>query len=231
MLIHSRVTKPGRKQVFLLVFLLPAFLYSNPWKDPDTIVTPNPYYRYAGIQANLLLQQFISFNSNTSINSNPYVFSYAKNNIQTGSGFAFGTGFNISENSTNDGVSSVNVQNINITFRVGYERKYLQKQRLIPFWGIDFGAGGVYNKVTSSLNQSFNSNATTVETTKIFMGPSFRGGLLVALNKHILLGTEFFFNSQIAFTQTNSGTGASSSFIPFNMGFQVPTALFLTFRY
>lgn len=215
----------------MFALLLPAFMYSNPWKDPDTIVTPRAHYKYMGIQANLLLQQFISFNSNTSINTNPYVFSYAKNNIQTGSGFAFGTGFNISENSSNDGVSSVNVQNVNITVRVGYEHKYLQKQRLIPFWGIDFGAGGVYNKVTSSLNQSFNSNVTTVETTRIFVGPSLRGGLLVALNKHILLGTEFFFNSQIAFTQTNSGAGSISNFVPFNMGFQVPTALFLTFRY
>src|SRR6218665_2368224 len=136
MLIHSRANKRGMKQVLLFICLLHAFLYSNPWKDPDTIVTTRPTYKYLGIQTNLLLQQFISFNSNTSINTNPYVFSYAKNNIRTGSGFAFGTGFNLSENSTNDGVSSVNVQNINVTIRVGYERKYLQKQRLIPFWGI-----------------------------------------------------------------------------------------------
>ena len=226
-----RLSKARMKQLFLLIFLLPLVVYSNSWKDPDSIVTKRTNYKYVGIQANLLLQQFISFNSNSSINTNPYIFSYAKNNIQTGAGFAFGTGFNVSEASSNDGVSSLNVQNVNVTMRLGYEHKYLQKQRLIPFWGVDFGAGVIYNKVTSALNQSFNNNATTVETTKIFAGPSFRGGLLVALNKHILLGTEFFFNSQIAYTEINGGFGLNRNFVPFNIGFQAPTALFLIFRY
>lgn len=224
-------TKALVRQIALLLFLVPVLLYSNSWKDPDTIVTRRSSYKYMGIQANLLLQQFISFNSNSSINTNPYVFSYARNNIESGAGFAFGTGFNVSESSSNDGVSALHVQNVNVTMRIGYEHKYLQKQRLIPFWGVDFGAGVIYNKVTSSLNQSFNSNENTVETSKLFAGPSFRGGLQVALTKHILLGTEFFFNSQIAITEINGGFGTERSFAPFNIGFQAPTALFLVFRY
>jgi len=188
-------------------------------------------YRYLGIQANLLLQQFISFNSNSSINTNPYIFSYSKNNIKTGVGSVFGTGFSVNQNSSNDGVSAVDVQNANLSFRFGYEKKYFQEQKFIPFWGIEFGFGGVYNKVTSSLNQSFNTNSTVTETTKIFAGPSFRGGLLFALSKHILLGTEFYFNTQVAYTSLNSSGRFTDEFVPFNIGFQAPTALFLIFKY
>src|SRR4051812_44076358 len=107
-------------------------------------------YKYLGIQSNQLLQQFISFNSNSSINTNPYLFTYSKNNIKTGNGFVFGTGFNVSENSSNDGVSSVTVQNANVTFRIGYEKKYLQEQRLIPFWGLEVGLGALFNRTEST---------------------------------------------------------------------------------
>jgi hypothetical protein len=193
-----------------------------------------------GVQSNLLLQQFISFNSNSSINSNPFLFSYSVNHSQKGHGFALGTGISVTENSTNDGVASVKVQNTNVTLRIGYEKKYLQQQRLIPFWGAEFGMGGLYNKTTSILNQSFNNSSTSIETTKFFFGPSLRSGLYYAISMHILVGTEFFFNAQIAWsnTQVTNSTGSgpisvnnSSSVIPFNVGFQTPTALFLIFRY
>jgi len=223
---------------FLLLFTGGVFLCSQAQKGkviPDSLIPVGKKdYKYIGIQSNLLLQQFISFNSNSSINSNPYLFSYAKNNIKTGSGFALGTGFSVSENSSDDGVSATHVNNANITIRLGYEKKYFQQERFIPFWGVEFGMGGVYNKTSSHLSQSFTSNEVTVETTKLFAGPAFRGGLLVALSRHILLGTEFYFNCQISITQTtnNSNGGTfNDSFAPFNMGFQVPTALFLVFRY
>lgn len=188
-----------------------------------------------GIQANLLLQQFISFNSNSSINNNPYLFSYSINNPRTGDGFAFGTGLSVIQSSTNDGVASITVQNINVSLRVGYEKKYLQKYKFIPFWGVEMGMGGLNNKTVSTLNQSFNNSSTTIETTKYFFGPSFRSGLNYSLSRHIMLGTEFFFNAQIAWTQTNTINGglrsSSESVVPFNIGFQAPTALFLMFRF
>jgi hypothetical protein len=220
---------------FCLLFLAALTLNLDAQKIiiPDsTIPKEKTHYKYLGIQANLLLQQFISFNSNSSINSNPYIFSYSKNKIKTGSGFAFGTGFNISENSSNDGVSASNVKNVNFSFRIGYEKKYLQQERFIPFWGVEFGAGALSNIVTSSLAQSFNTNKVRTETDKFFAGPAFRAGLLVAFTKHILIGTEFYFNAQVAITETNSsGFGSDQAIAPLNIGFQAPTALFLAFRY
>ncbi len=197
----------------------------------DSVPRMQREYRYVGIQGNLLLQQFISFNSNSSINSNPYVFSYSKNDAFTGKGTNFGSGFNISEVSNNDGVAATEFQNINVTFRYGFERKYLQKEKFIPFWGMDVGIGGVYTKLTSRLTQSFTNNTTVVETTKFFLGPAVRGGVLYALSKNVMLGTEFFFNAQVAYSNTNSPGITSNRILPFNIGFQVPTALFLTFRY
>jgi hypothetical protein len=221
-----------RKIALVLLFSGYLCAFSNAQEiKPDTIKGEKIVYKYLGIQTNMLLQQFISFNSNSSINTNPYLFTYSKNNIKTGRGIVFGTGFNISDNTSNDGVSSVEVQNINATVRYGFEKKYLQQEKFIPFWGVEFGAGIVDTRIISSLNQTFNSSKTEVEATKAFVGPSFRGGVNYALSKHILLGTEFLFNVQLAYTETSGTNGFSSSFVPFNIGFQTPTALFLIFKY
>jgi hypothetical protein len=186
-----------------------------------------------GVQTNLLLQQFISFNSNSSINTNPYLFSLSKNDKVTGRGTVFGTGFSVSDNSTNDGVSAIHRQDANVTIRLGSERKYRQNEKFIPFHGVDFGMGVVYSKVSSRLVQSVSSQEIVTETRKIFFGPALRGGLLYTLSKHVYLGTECFFNFQLAFSETsvNSGVGSNSDVIPINLGFQAPTALFLIYRY
>ncbi len=203
-------------------------------RDSAEIFINKTTYKYLGIQANLLLQQFISFNSNSSINTNPYIFTFSKNNINTGAGFVFGTGFHVSESSANDGVSSITVQDANVSMRYGYEKKYLQKQKFIPFWGVEFAAGVVYNKSVSRLVQSTTNTEVIVESERAFAGPAMRGGLNYAFNKHILIGTEFFFNCMIMTSRVNNGSGngfSGRSFAPFNVGFQAPTALYLIFRY
>jgi hypothetical protein len=192
--------------------------------------------RYFGIQANLLLQQFISFNSNASINTNPYVFCYTKTNKWDGNGFALGTGLNASTSSSDDGITSIKQERANVAFRFGYEKKYLQHQKLIPFWGVDLGLGYLHLKTESRLIQTITNNNIITVTDKAFFGPSFRAGLNYAFSKHILIGTDFFFNLQVAY-ETSSVTGnsvtprSSASFAPINIGFQVPTALYLMFRF
>jgi hypothetical protein len=223
------------RKLFLL-FFIPFYSHAQSFRTkPDSVWYEKDKYYYAGIQANLLIQQFISFNSNASINSNPFLFSYSVNDSERGRGFALGTGISVTQNSTNDGVASLTTQNINVSIRIGYEKKYLQRQKFIPFWGVEMAMGGLDNQTTSTLNQSFNNSSTKIQTTKFFFGPSFRSGVNYAITRHILVGTEFFFNAQIAFTQTttnNAGISTfSSSTTPFNIGFQVPTALFLMFRY
>ncbi|MBC7745769.1 MAG: hypothetical protein H7096_11765 [Flavobacterium sp.] len=220
-------------KVILLVFCAGITSFSQAQNtQTDSEKSTKVVYKYIGIQANLLLRQFISFNSNSSINTNPYIFTYSVNNIKTGRGVVFGTGFNISENSSNDGVSSVTVKNANATFRIGFEKKYLQEQRFIPFWGVEAGMGVLSNRVESSLNQTFNNNTTVTETTKAFFGPCFRAGLNYSLSKHVQLGTEFFLNSQIAYSKTINGNGHfTTNFLPLNIGFEAPTALFLILKY
>src|ERR1044071_2633012 len=123
------------KKAGLLVFILLISFFSRGQSvTADTAFLKKSHYKYLSIQSNLLLQQFLSFNSNSSINTNPYIFSYSNNNIYNGLGFVFGTGVSVSETSSNDGVASITVQNANGTFRTGFERKYLQKERFIPFW-------------------------------------------------------------------------------------------------
>lgn len=227
-----------RKMIFVLAAISCQFIYGQvpraDLRDSAEIAKGKEYYKYIGIQSNLLLQQFISFNSNASLNTNPYVFSFARNNINTGAGFVVGTGFQVSEKSSNDGVSSINVQDANVTLRYGYEKKFMQKQKFIPLWGVEFAAGVVYNKSVSRLVQSTTNTEVIVESEKAFAGPAFRGGLNYAINKYILLGTEFYFNCMISTSRVNNGNGngfGTRSFAPFNVGFQAPTALYLIFRY
>lgn len=220
-------------QAMLLPLLFTLAAVAQDTLSPNLPEPQTDNYKYISIQSNLLMQQFISFNSNSSINTNPYLFSYSRNNTKTGRGLVFGTGFNISENSTNDGVSATTLTNANITMRFGSEKKYFQGEKFVPFTGVDFGMGFIYTNTKSRLNQSISNNFTSVENVKFFVGPSLRGGLHYTLSKRILIGSEFFFNFQVAFnrTTTNSGFGNESSIIPINFGFQAPTALFITYRY
>jgi hypothetical protein len=228
------------KRLFPLIILAVSFsaqgqTMQNGWLKPDTTAFTKARIHYLGIQSNLLLQQFISFNSNSSINTNPYLFSYSSLNREMGTGFAMGTGLSVNQNSTNDGVASVTVKNTNVSLRLGWEKKYLQQSRFIPFLGVDGAMGVISTNTTSVLNQSFNNNVVRVETIKFFLGPSFRGGLNYAITKHVLLGTEFFFNVHIAYSETNINNGGFFSSVaetsPFNIGWQPPTALFLVYRY
>ena len=224
------------RKLFLFI-LIPFCSHAQYFRKskPDSVWYEKDKYYYAGIQANLLIQQFVSFNSNSSINNNPFLFSYSVNDSDKGRGFALGTGLSISHSSSNDGVASVTKQDINVSVRIGYEKKYMQREKFIPFWGVEMAMGGIDNQTTSTLNQSFNNSSVTIQTSRYFFGPSFRSGVNYAVTRHILIGTEFFFNAQIAFTQTrtnNAGfTTSGSSVVPFSFGFQAPTAVFLMFRY
>jgi len=217
----------------LLPLLITLAAVAQDSLSPNLPVPQTDNYKYISIQSNLLLQQFISFNSNSSINTNPYLFSFSRNNTKTGKGLVFGTGFSISENSTNDGVSATTLTKANISMRIGSERKYFQGEKFVPFAGVDYAIGFIYTNTKSRLNQSISNNFTSIEDVKFFMGPALRGGLLYTLSKRILIGSEFFFNFQLAYsrTTTNSGFGNESSLIPINFGFQAPTALFITYRY
>lgn len=214
-----------------LVSLLFVSLFSKAQIPFTDELNDKSDFRYVGIQSNMLIAQFLSFNANAAINTNPYLFSFSRNSKTTGKGFSLGTGFNVSQSSSNDGVSSIDIRNVNVTFRMGLERKYRQRERFIPFHGLEGAFGVMWNRTRSQLNQSFNNAATTVETLKFFLGPSYRAGLMLACTKNVLIGTEFYFNAHISFATVNNGLGGSEFFGPFNIGFQTPTALFLIYRY
>lgn len=203
--------------------------------------TRNNKSSYFGLQANQLLKQFLSFNSSNTINTNPFLLTYSTTNGK-GRGFAMGTGLNFSVESTNDGVSSTEITNRNFVFRLGFEAKYHLAEKWIPFWGIDMHLGGVYSKVFTQQAQSFQITTSTVTSTNLFFGPAIRGGVLVALSKHLLLGTEGFFNFKLAFQETTVNTSnnfsgnfqpvfSTSRSIPINFGINVPTAIFMLVKF
>ena len=121
-----------------VIFFSQSFAGGN-----DSIPLGKTVYKYLGIQVNPLIQQFLNFNSNPNINTNPYLFTYSRNDITTGKGTNFATGLSVNQSSSNDGVSSVTSNLVNVTFRYGFDKKYLQWEKLVPFWGVDFGFGVV----------------------------------------------------------------------------------------
>jgi hypothetical protein len=224
------------KQLFPIIFIAAYFSAQGQnvkpgWLKHDTDWFAKTKVRYLGMQSNPLLQQFLSLNGNGSINSNPYLFSYSSNDLETGKGFAFGSGFSINQSSSNDGIAAVTIKNTNVSLRLGWEQKYFQQSRFIPFVGIDGAFGVIVNNTTTVLNQSFNNSVNETQTIKAFIGSSARGGVHYAITKHVLLGTEFFFNLHIAVSLVTVNNDFASSISPTNIGFEPPTALFLIFRY
>ncbi len=191
-------------------------------------------YHYVNIQANLLLQQFLNFN-NAIVNSNPYMFNYSFTDKRTGNGFVLGTGLSAGNDFSNDGVVEITKDNISIAFRAGYEKKFYQKEKFIPFFGLELGVGFSQENTKSRLVQTINNPETEIEATKLFFGPAARGGIYYAVSKRFLLGTEFYFNFQFSQNRTITKiTGMNiikRTSIPVNFGIQAPTALFLAYRF
>jgi len=197
--------------------------------------------KYIGAQGNQLLRQFLSFNNNN-LNTNPFLFSFSVAN-KKGYGFSMGTGMNFSVESSTDGVSFNEVTTRNFAFRIGVERKFYLSEKWIPFGGVDMHFGGNYSKIFTQQFQSIGVNSTTNTTTNLFLGPALRGGVLFALSKHFLLGTEGYFNFKISYQETTSssdflngngfapGKGGGRTGFPVNVGITVPTALFLIAKF
>lgn len=226
-----------RKIFFLCLCVISINVFSQ--DNTDSIVRSyRTKYHYVGVQVNLLLQQFLNFNS-SSINSNPYLFSYSFNYKQNGNGIVLGTGLSVSNNFSNDGVVETSDDRINVCGRIGFEKKFYQEERFIPFIGLEVGLGYTQQKLNTKLVQTINNPETDTKTTKFFFGPAIRGGLLYSLNKYVKIGTEFYFNFQVSINKTStvitSGTqppsGTITSSLPLNFGLQAPTALFLIYRF
>lgn len=226
------------RKVLILVFSLNIInLFSQ--DNTDSLVRAERIkYHYVGVQSNLLLQQFLNFNS-SSVNSNPYLFSYSFNYKQNGNGIVLGTGLSATNNFSNDGVVEISDDKINIAGRVGFEKKLYQEEKFIPFLGIEIALGFMQQKLRTKLVQTINNPQTDIKATKFFFGPALRGGLLYSLNRYVKIGTEFYFNLQISVNKTEtlltSGSqppsGTSTTALPINFGLQAPTALFLIYRF
>jgi hypothetical protein len=227
-----------RKLFFLVLSLISINLISQEDNSDSIVRADRIKYHYFGIQANLLLQQFLNFNS-SSINSNPYLFSYSFNFKQNGNGMVLGTGLSVSNNFSNDGVVETSDDRINTAARIGIEKKFYQEEKFIPFVGFEVGLGYSEQKLKTKLVQTINNPQTDTKTTKFFFGPAIRGGLLYSLNKYVKIGTEFYFNFQVSInksktvvtTGTDPPSGTNTSSLPINFGIQAPTALFLIYRF
>lgn len=226
------------RKLFLLVLILISIKLISQDNTDSIVRSYRIKYHYVGVQANLLLQQFLNFNSN-SINSNPYLFSYSFNYKQNGNGIVLGTGLSVSNNFSNDGVVETSDDRINTAGRIGFEKKFYQEEKFIPFIGIEVGLGYAEQKLKTKLVQTINNPQTDTKITKFFFGPAIRGGLLYSINKYVKLGTEFYFNFQVSINKSKtivtSGnqppSGTNTTSLPINFGLQAPTALFLIYRF
>ncbi len=197
----------------------------------DTTASPK-HTRYYGIQSNLLLQQFINLNGNSLSNNNPYLFTFSNSSATTGGGFAFGMGYFVRKSTLSDGITNTNTSDANLNFRFGYEKKFFLHEKWTPFYGIQADLGYFDRDIQVVINQPFGQNTLNIRERRRSIGPSFRGGVLYALSKHILLGTEANFIFQLNFNVPN-GIKPNGGFkaTDFAMSINAPTAVFLIIRY
>lgn len=145
---------------------------------------------YAGLQANQLLKQIISFGSSPSIN-NPYLVKYSLRFNASQTQINAGFGYTYNQLTEKNGLKS---DRSDLDFRLGYGKVYAVGRRLELGIGID---GVLKAQNTQTVNvQSFNFGSgidSTVTTTKSVvmgygLGPQVT--LSYAITDRVIIGTE-----------------------------------------
>lgn len=191
---------------------------------------------YVNVQTNLLLQQFLNFNSVAS-NSNPYMFNVTLTDKYSGNGLLLGTGLTASNNFSNDGIVEISDDRINLATRFGYEKKMFQWRKIVPLFGAELGFGYTEQRLKTRLIQTINNSETSIKSTKLFFGPALRGGVIYKITNELFIGTEFYFNFQLSINKTVTVTNSpqipiqNKTSLPIDFGFRAPTALFLGYKF
>lgn len=224
--------------ISLLISLFGFSQKENPVAQFDKKISHN-----VGVQANLLLQQFIPNSGNSNALNNPFWWKYALRFNQSNLEVTFGGGY--SENQTKDG--DLKTSQFNLPLRLGAAKKYYLGKRFEAGAGLDLVA--VFDQSSSETENINNgvgfSSSTKAETSRKVN--SFGGGPQVTLayyiNKNIRIGTEatgyFLYNEEhnTRFIQTYSSgflteeIDESDSVFSNNFQFTLPVALFLMVRF
>lgn len=197
------------------------------------------YQHSAGIQANGLLRQLLSFGSNAQAVNNPFLLNYSLNNKKTGWGFHVGAGYTFADVADNDGITDRKTYINNFSGRIGLDRMFNLNSR----WQTGIGIDGLYflsdNKTETTIT-NFDTVRTVSNINSSRLGGGFRSYLRFGITKHILLGTEasIYFRSGTdkvsseIFQQPGFGGGSFSSKTETkqklsNIDISVPVVLYL----
>jgi hypothetical protein len=221
----------NRLLILLSALMLSTSIYAS---DGDSTKTTRANYYYVGLQSNLLFRQFLNLTNTSAINNNPYTLNYSSNNKKTGKGFCMGIGFDLGNETTNDGVTQISNRLINFSGRVGFERKYNQQKKWVFYYSSELGAI-ITN--TQTLTKTFNASGevrTTLETTKIMAGYISRAGVMLKLGEYVTIGTETALNLLVGLNNSSVSSNFTSGTefkTPFDVGIKTPTAIYITLRY
>ncbi|MFN7912674.1 MAG: hypothetical protein ACK5QC_12685 [Bacteroidota bacterium] len=226
------------RQFFIVVFITFCTLCSSQDSIDSLIRVNRRINYYVNVQTNLLLQQFLNFNSNIS-NPNPYMFNVTLTDKYSGNGLLMGTGLTASNNFSNDGIVEITDDRINLATRFGFEKKMFQWRKIIPLFGAELGFGYTEQRLKTKLIQTITNSETSSKTTKLFFGPALRGGLIYKITNELFIGTEFYFNLQLSINKTVVVTNnpqiptqtQNRTSLPIDFGFQAPTALLLGYKF
>jgi hypothetical protein len=188
------------------------------------------FYTYVGLQANQLLRALFSFGTPPAV-VNPYMFTLATNNRETGVGFNMALGYSLFQTRTGDNFNLIDVTTGDFSLRMGVEKKMFISNRWI--WSV---AGDVVYHRLKETSEGVSPNTTPVTSTSTTTEGGFgpRCTLNFAITDRILLGTEasfyFMFGKE---TQVLGNTmlpplpsRSFHNFVP-----SVPAALFLMIRF
>lgn len=199
---------------------------SGRYSDYGTSREVRGYNHYVGLQANQLIQQVFNFSNDDTESGNPFVFTYAFNTVQKGSGMSFGLGYLSNKVEDLDQGLKRTTKTSDIHFRIGYEKKSFVGKRLIVGYGLDFLLNhGVDETKIDNGGLEFNT-----KTNGFGFGP--RMPILLKISEKIFVGTEmsWYFRQERSDSDFPSLPTSESELVSRSFILQMPTAIFLTFN-
>jgi hypothetical protein len=222
--------------IFFSFFLCSIAQYSNAQEviaPPPPPETPKIKLQHeVGINATLLVKQFLSFGANSNIPISPYIFAYKL--TRKGHGIRLGAGVtSVSLTETQETFADTKtITNESINARFGYEYQHLLGEKWTSWVGLDAVYGNMINK---------NISDSGFDRVTLSNGISNKGGALALglqynINKHLSIATEA--NVQATYQINAERKAFSSSGQPtsdktskgWNISTLAPTSIFIIFK-
>ncbi len=175
--------------IFMLSIVYSTKSYSQDSKNSD----PKKFDHFIGLQGNLLIREFFSFNESSDDIENPYLVTYTLRNNETGFSLNTGFGFNSNKRENDDGVN-INQEILDIRVGPGYQVKSGKFEFGVGLDAIYRGRGiDTYSQQIVDFGNGIDSTVAKTTSTSRGFGAGIQTSARFYLSERFLIGTEASF--------------------------------------